>query len=174
MHEEWSKVEGFNGVYEVSSYGRVRNSETGMILNPSIPKTRSSYPVVYLQKGGAHTKKGCFVHRLVATAFIPNPDARPHVNHIDGCKTNNMVTNLEWVTPVENVRHALRMGLFTPPKQGKGEQCSAAKLTDEKVIEIKRRLASGESAKRIAKDFGVVAGTIAHIKYGKTWTHISV
>jgi len=73
-------------------------------------KNKKGYPIVYLRKNGkSHVLT---VHRLVATAFIPNPDNKPQVNHIDGNKTNNYVDNLEWCTNSENMDHAIRMGLF--------------------------------------------------------------
>ena len=76
---------------------------------PLCQGTRSGYKVVYFKKGNTKTSKQ--VHRLVAQAFIPNPENKPQVNHIDGNKHNNNVDNLEWVTVSENAIHALNTGL---------------------------------------------------------------
>lgn len=102
--EEWRAVDGFGELYEVSSLGRVRSRAQ----SPK-PKLRAltcvhGYMGVTLKKN----KKDCFrlVHRLVAQAFIPNPESKPMVNHKDGNKTNNCIDNLEWVTGHENNNHA--------------------------------------------------------------------
>jgi hypothetical protein len=178
MNEIWKPIVGWDGLYEVSSLGRVkrvaRTDPRGvrhpeMVLKVSVGW--SGYPTVWLQLT-RRRRKVMMVHRAIAEAFIPNHDGKPHVNHIDGDKTNSVLSNLEWVTPAENNNHAHRMGLVPPSKIGPGTKGPAAKLTEDKVREIKRRLAAGEDYRKIAPDYGVVAGTIGHIKYGKTWTHV--
>ena len=101
--EEWRAVPGYEGLYEVSSYGRVKSIDRyvksksyrlhkGKVLSPG--KDRNGYLFVVLSYNGKH--KGITVHRLVAESFIPNPDNLPQVNHKDEDKTNNNVDNLEW------------------------------------------------------------------------------
>jgi hypothetical protein len=172
MTEIWKPVLGFEDSYQISNLGRVRNCKTGYTLKNVL--SRIGYFVVYLQSGGKKTKRGVLVHRLMAQAFIPNPENFPHVNHIDGCKTNNDLGNLEWITPKGNTQHAISIGLFVPHKSGKGDACRASKLTEAQVVEIKKRLIRGEEYRKIAVEFGVCYGTIGHIKYGKTWTHVKV
>ena len=72
----------------------------------------TGYKIVWMNIKGK--QKHYYLHRLIAEAFIPNPDNKPQVNHIDGNKTNNNVENLEWVTSKENVHHAIRTGLMKP------------------------------------------------------------
>lgn len=108
------------------------------------------------------------VHRLVAMAFIPNAreDAQD-VNHIDGNKKNNSVENLEWCTKAENARHSCALGL-----QAVGERIGISKLTQHKVLDVRRRYESGESAFSIALSLNVDRSTVHNIVSGKTWTHI--
>lgn len=105
--EQWRKVEGYNGRYLVSTDGRVKSSKSGRILTQGI--THRGYMKVHLCD--SDKERNVFVHRLVAEAFIPNPENKPQVNHIDGNKLNNNVENLEWSTPLENVRHSWKNGL---------------------------------------------------------------
>ena len=102
--EEWKNVIGYEGLYEVSNKGNVRNVRRNTLLKLS--KTNDGYIQVHLYKNGIRT--GFKVHRLVAQAFIPNPDNLPEVNHKDEDKTNNNVTNLEWCTAKYNVNYGHR------------------------------------------------------------------
>lgn len=124
MQEEWRDVEGYNGKYQVSNLGQVRSTDRcykqlnpksgicehsykGKILKAHF--TRFGYKRIGLsQKGNV---KFYSIHKLVANAFIDNPDNLPCINHIDGDKTNNKVDNLEWCTYSRNNRHARELGL---------------------------------------------------------------
>lgn len=104
---EWKRISESN--YEVSMNGDVRNVKTGHILKPSTGTT-SKYFTVFIRRGGR--ARGYLIHRLVAECFLPNELNKPQVNHIDGNKLNNSVSNLEWVTQKENMKHALDSGLY--------------------------------------------------------------
>lgn len=117
MIEEWRPIEGYEGIYEVSSYGRVRSLDRyvrcksksyrlkkGSILSPA--KDKNGYLKVVLS---CNRKCNTInVHRLVAQAFIPNPDNLPEVNHKDEDKTNNSVDNLEWCNHSYNINYGTR------------------------------------------------------------------
>lgn len=122
--EEWRAVSGYQGYYEVSNYGRVRSlprcsidklgrihCQLGNILHQYNSRSKNWKQVV-LRFDGKY--KNMQVHRLVAEAFIPNPENKPQVNHIDGNPENNCISNLEWVTPKENTQHAINHNLFKP------------------------------------------------------------
>jgi hypothetical protein len=141
----------------------------------AIPKTRPErkikqqpcqrgYMKVYLCEKSQVKMK--LVHRLVAEKYIPNPENKPQVNHIDGCKANNHVSNLEWCTASENAIHAFQNGLRTVPDSN-GNNSGNVKLSEEDVIIIKERLSKGERNIDIAKDYDVHPQTISSIKLGK-------
>lgn len=106
--ERWVTINEFPN-YQVSNLGNVKNSK-GKLLKPEL--TKKGYLQIKLFNGS--TRKGIRVHRLVAQYFIPNPCNLPHVNHRNGIKTDNKVCNLEWVTPLENNKHAIETGLRPP------------------------------------------------------------
>lgn len=121
--EQWKPIQGYEGLYEVSSYGRIKSlpriikgkgqhyrQHKGRILKPITISAKLPYTRVDLCKEGkyAHTS----IHRLVAETFIPNPENKPCVNHKDGIKSNNYIDNLEWCTYSENTRHAFALGLM--------------------------------------------------------------
>ena len=116
--EIWTKIEGFSN-YEVSSLGRVKSlnwNNTGKEKMMSLCMVSSGYLSTCLYKD--KKQKMALIHRLVANAFIPNLENKPQVNHIDGNKTNNCVSNLEWATREENMKHAISNGLLKPNIKG--------------------------------------------------------
>lgn len=119
-NEIWKSV---SHVHEVSNLGRIRNLN-GNVLKPWI-STTGYYNVKFIIEG---TRKNIKLHRLICEAFIPNPDNKPDVNHIDGNKLNNNAWNLEWCTHLENMQHASSNGLInrkprtTGIKLGKGSK----------------------------------------------------
>lgn len=102
--EIWKDIEGYEGLYQVSNLGRVTRVTTNRILKSS--KHVSGYLMVNLSKNSVTSHQR--IHRLVAQAFIPNPENKPDINHVDEDKTNNNVNNLEWSTRKENCNHGTR------------------------------------------------------------------
>lgn len=114
--EEWKTVPGTEGMLEVSSKGRVRSLLRG---KPYILKTQKDKKGYHRLRMTINREKHSFkIHRLVASTFIDNPDNLPQVNHKDGNKDNNTVSNLEWVTNKENANHAMQSGLWDSVLKG--------------------------------------------------------
>lgn len=162
MQEEWKEISGWNGVYYISSCGRVRKGNKFISVTPN--KKRHGYRYVNLSIGAK--RKNTLVHRLVALHFIPNPSIKPCVNHIDFDVSNNSVGNLEWATHKENSEHTVRAGrsarLF-------GEAGANVKLSLNTVRNIRCDLLSGMSNTAIAKKHGTNYSNVAHIKRGSRW-----
>lgn len=138
MIEIWKDIEGYEGSYQVSNLGRVKSLER-MVFNPlhgqiKIKETilkfghdGFNYCQVGLQTNG---RKNFKIHRLVAIAFIPNPENKREINHIDGNKDNNCIDNLEWVSSSENQIHAYKNNLRKPSRAllGRtGSECKTSK-----------------------------------------------
>ena len=104
----------------------------------------------------------------MAEAFVPNPENKPQVNHIDGNTQNNRAGNLEWVTPKENMRHANDNGLTLV-----GAACPWAKLSEETVTQVCKLLQAGRSLKVIREITGITSRTLYKIKARVSWKHIS-
>lgn len=102
--EKWKSVQSYNGKYLISSQGRIKSLYKKRLLRPHVGK--DGYVRIVLWKEGKQTI--AYIHRLVASAFVPNPHNFQEINHIDGNKQNNSPQNLEWVTRSENVKHAIK------------------------------------------------------------------
>ena len=173
--EIWKPVENYEGLYEVSNFGRVRSlpkewttgwnnvkrSHKGFVLKPA--KNRDGYLSVSLSKDGKI--KHHSVHRLVVRAFVG--ESNLDCNHKDGKKENNCVDNLEYCTTRENIKHAYRTGL----KSNKGERGPGAKLTNAIVANI-RSNKFNLSKKEFAACYDVSVSTIKMILSNKTWVHV--
>jgi hypothetical protein len=109
--EIWRDVTGYEGIYQVSNYGKVKSlyKKQANIVTPHIDK--KGYHIIRLWRGGNQDTR--LLHRLVAQAFVPNHANKPHINHKDGNKSNNYWSNLEWCTPSENNKHSFAIGLKT-------------------------------------------------------------
>jgi len=149
----YKEIKGLEGRYSVNEDGNVFSHRRGIRLKPGLA---GGYHCVKL------AGKDRRVHRLVAEAFLPNFLDKPQVNHIDGNKQNNALSNLEMATASENATHAFKMGLSP-----KGENHGRAKLSNEDVTTIKRLLLKGETNISIAKKFGVGDTAISKIKLGQ-------
>lgn len=131
--EEWKAISGYEGLYEVSNYGRVRNQKKGGRISKQ-QMTEDGYMRITIYK--RNTKKSYLVHRLVAQEFLDNPDGKSEVNHINAIKTDNSVSNLEWVTHKENMEHANETGLCDINK--KSVKCVTTGETFESVRDAQR------------------------------------
>lgn len=182
----WISVEGYEGVYEINKVGQVRSTERVIYksngatqkLKGKMLKTHlnsSGYPVLRLSNLTNGKREMVRLHRLLAEHFIPNPEHKPEVNHIDGNKANFTLSNLEWVTPKENRKHAWDAGLRTRKHLPihYGENKVNAKLTRYKVKEMKKLRMTGLSYSEIAKLFSVSKKTAMNAIKNITWkTHL--
>lgn len=172
--EEWRWIAGYEGRYQVSNLGRVQSflfSREGRLMSPD-KAHKGGYVRFHLQ-----FKKTVSLHRIVATAFIPNPDDLPAVNHIDGNPRNNRVSNLEWISHSDNMRHSWRKlesfknRVAVSPR---GEASPKAKLTDAKVRAMREEYErGGTSHQKLAKKYGV-SKPGARLAINRTnWKHVA-
>ncbi len=181
--EVWKPVVGYEGYYEVSNLGRVRSVDRtiktisrsgnnfykqykGSMRKPHLNRDGYLYVSLCIGDRGKTFK----IHRLVADAFHLKSSDKCFVDHIDGNKTNNRADNLRWCTFKENIQFAWDAGIYN----NVGESHGMASLKESDVIEIKNRIKSGESCKKISKDFNVKHWTIHDIKQGRTWSHVKI
>jgi NUMOD4 motif/HNH endonuclease len=168
---EWREVVGYEGLYQVSNDGQIRRHVDSGVRNYGtwpgrILKQRTDEKGYWYVCLPFHKLR--WIHRIVAAAFIgPRPDGY-QLNHKDGNKDNNHVTNLEYCTPMENISHAINSGL----RDTNGEANGNGKLTTELVREI-RSLQGTLSQRGIAKRYGITKTTVGAIHKRKIWRHVS-
>jgi hypothetical protein len=176
--EIWKDCAGWEGKYQVSTLGNVKSLDrytrrVDGTINHCREKPRKTqisncgYVRVSFFDEGKNFMLS--VHRLVAEAFIPNPENKPEVNHISGIKTDNSVQNLEWMSSRENKKHGIEMGLISH----NGINNNNCKLQEYRIRIIKK-LKGIITQKKLATYFGVAENHIGLIHRGKSWKHITI
>ncbi len=162
MEAIWREVCGSDGRYEVSNAGAIRKVATQKLVHQYISSNGYMRASIYMD-GRYRTVA---VHRIIAQAFVSNPDGKPQVNHIDGNKTNNALSNLEWVTASENIQHAYDyLGKISPAKG----HAFNRKLTDSQVRKIRD---SSMSCYKLARIYGVTPSAIWAVKNRKSFVKV--
>lgn len=173
--ERFRAVNGYEGVYSIGNNGTLlRRQGAGCRstrrLNPV--RNQDGYLQTRLSLNG--DKRNVLVHRLVAEAFIPNPENKPQINHLDGDKTNNSVENLAWCTASENVEHLC--DTLGDRVRRRGQNNPRAVLTEDDVRTIRKRARRrgkpGEDQRALAAEYGVTQSAIMGIVTRRTWKHV--
>lgn len=154
-------VKGYEGIYKISKDGRVWSNMSMRYIGSDV---NGAYSIVDLRKDGNQNIKT--IHRLVAEHFIPNPDNLREVNHIDGNKHNNDISNLEWVSSSRNTKHGWENNLLKPDGIVKARR----KLTPEQVVQIRERYkprCKENGTRALAREFKVSQAQISFIVNNK-------
>lgn len=189
MKEIWKDVRGYEGIYQISNKGNVRSLDkfqdfplftkgnscgNKTVITPvfrkgklmQLTEAKTGYFCVGLFKDKKN--KWTLVHRLVADAFLNHDEKKKHVNHKDSNRKNNVVSNLEWCTPQENVKHAWKKGgLKNMPQK---TFVSNAKLTDKQIAEIKNiKMSTKIANEKIANMYGVTRRSVDRLIKGESY-----
>ena len=159
LNEVWEDIEGYNGKYQISNLGKVKNTETGRLMtvyinNNGYQRTSFNY------KGKI---KHYYIHRLIAKAFIPNPENKPHINHINTIRDDNRIENLEWVTRKENSNNPLTRKHLSEAIKNKTKISKAVLV----ISDTKEIIGYYKSASILAKEKNVGRSCISKICLGK-------
>lgn len=172
MKEIFKDIKGYEGLYQISNLGRIKSFSKKGGYNKEIflkqSNDTSGYKQVCLTKN--YNKKSFAIHRLVARHFMLNKNNKPQINHIDGNKQNNYINNLEFVTALENKKHASRLGLIA-----QGEKHHSAKLKEKDVVKIRSLIKDFKNTKlkkMMAKKYVVSIFAINDILKIRTWKHV--
>ena len=175
--EIWEDIKGYEGLYKVSNMGRLKRLHRKIVTKFNVTRilpekirfqylNNKGYLMISLTKNKVMRTHS--VHQLVAIAFIPNPENKKTINHINGIKIDNKIGNIEWATQRENVKHAYDTGL---KKCMKGSKNHSAKLTGTDVKQI-RKLLAHNTQRELARVFKVSDTTISFIANNKSWKYI--
>lgn len=165
MTEIIKNIRGFEDRYTISNLGIVRSKLTNKVMKPNI--TKFGYARVNLRKAKSREYKSYFIHRLVASHFLANPNNLQEVNHIDCNRLNNVVANLEWISKEDNIKYSFIYGSASH----KGLRNPNAKLNEDDVEAIKALYKTNKFYNtQIAKFFRVSSSTIDNIINGTTWS----
>lgn len=165
--ENWVDIQGYEGYYQISDLGRIQSLDRFLGFGNRTRKgaimkqTKDEYLKVQFHVNGK--KISLRVHRLLAIQFIPNPDNKPQVNHINGNKYDNRLDNLEWNTVNENIKHAYDfLGKVTPMKGKFGKECPNSKIVSCDTLGI-----IFNSASEAANKLGIGVSRISEVCLNK-------
>lgn len=178
MEEIWKDIIGYEGLYQISNLGRVKSLEKTVKVGKQYNRfpekilsnkclDKNGYNIFSANKDGL--QKTLKVHREVAKCFIPNPENKPQVNHINGIKNDNRVENLEWCTNRENINHAYFNKLCVAAK---GSKCGASKYKEDDILKIRKMAENGILHKDIAIMYKMSKKNVHNIINRKSWNHI--
>ena len=175
--EIWKNIKGYEGLYQISNMTRIKSLRRTSLwgiqkitLPERILKTGTNehgYLVAYLNTDGR--KKNFLVHRLLADAFLPKVIDKNFLNHKNGNKLDNRLENLEWCTISENAIHAYKTGLKLPIR---GERHKLAKLSDKKVLEMRKLRELGATQVELSKMYNVSRRAVRNVLSYLSWKHI--
>lgn len=173
--EIWKDIEGYEGYYQISNFGRVRSLDRTVLMRYNLPQRRKSQIIKPAKSGCGYltyclgkdrVRKTQKAHRLVAKAFLSNPNNLPDVNHKDFNRHNNRLENLEWCTPSQNRIHSRDAGRLNSPK---GEKTYNAKLTEAIVRHIRQK---EFPTNQYAKIYNISTQYVWEIQRGQIWKHV--
>ena len=177
--EIWKPVKDYENYYEVSSEGNIRTIERVIILSTHQYLKKQKLLTQFKDpRGYFHVKlynglgkcKSLTTHRIVALTFLDNPKGLIEVNHIDHNKHNNHLSNLEWITRSDNIKHSY---VYRDPKTYKGSGNKNSKLTEEQVIDIRKEYKNSKTTyKQLAYKYNVGLTLIGYIINNKIWNHV--
>lgn len=179
MEEVWKDVPGYEGLYKVSNLGNVMSFQTdGLFGKNNTGRLMTQHPdkcgYMYVElRSKPKKREKTSVHRLVAKAFIPNPDNLPQVNHKDEIRDHNNAENLEWCSVLYNQRYGHRRERSSISSTG--EKNARAILTEQDVLEIRQTYIPGDKIcgiRGLSEKYGVAYVTIQKVVQGRIWKHL--
>lgn len=167
---KWRDVKGWEGLYQVSDLGEIRSvarivkRSNGTVQHfkgrlMAVGPNTEGYLVLRLSNSSMGRRQMARAHRLVADAFLANPDNLNEINHIDGNKTNNCASNLEWCTTKQNALHSIKNGLN-----------KIAKLTADDAEAARHSYNAGRSCRSLAREYGIDKNNMRALLRGQTYT----